>query len=109
MRLTKHIINFVLIIVLSAFLSSCQKKIKGASQSADKIEQMQEERRKEDEKQYKLAQKRHMDIQTKETRKRMKQSRKRAERLMAGKPEDPFLKRLFKPKLKKSKPKPQKT
>jgi len=88
---------------------SCQKKIKGASQSADKIEEMQEERRKEDEKQYKLAQKRHMDIQTKETRKRMKQSRKRAERLMAGKPEEPFLKRLFKPKAKKSKPKPQKT
>jgi len=88
---------------------SCHRRIAGEAQSADKIEKMQEERKKEGDKEYELALKHVMDIQTKETRKRMKQDRKKSERLMAGKPEKTFFQRLFERQPKKEKPKPKKT
>lgn len=85
---------------------ACHRRIKGEAQNADKIEEMQEERKKEAEKEYKMALKRHMEIQTKDTRKRIKRSRKRSERIMAGKPPEPFFKRLFSKKARKVKAKP---
>lgn len=100
---------FILILFLCFPFFSCHRNLPGAAQTPKNIEKMQEERKKETEEQYQLALKRHKDIQTKETRKRMKQSRKTSERLIEGKPKDSFFKRLFSKKLKKSKPKPTKT
>lgn len=87
---------------------SCQRRLAGAAASEDKVEKMQEQRKAEEDEAYKLALKHVMAIQTKDTRKRMKQSRKRSERLMAGKPEKTFFQRLFTPKVKKVKAKPNK-
>lgn len=89
----KHIALIVLLFLLPVL--GCKPRLKGAAQSENDVEKLQEERRKEAEKMMDEAMKRHMDIQTKDTRKRMKQNRKKAERLMAGKPEYPFYKRIF--------------
>jgi len=87
---------------------SCQRRLAGAAASEDKIKEMQEQRKEEEEEAYKQALKHVMEIQTKDTRKRMKRNRKKSERLMAGKPEKTFFQRLFAPKIKKVKPKTNK-
>jgi len=93
-------------IALLISLSACKPKLKGAAQSQKNIEKKQEESKKEAQKEYEMALKRHMEIQSKDTQKRMKQSLKKSERLKQGKPEYPWYKRIFLPKAKKKKKKP---
>ena len=100
---------FVLLLFICLPFYSCHRRIAGEAASEDKIAKMQEEKKKEAQKQYELAEKRHMAIQTKETRKRMKRDNKKSARIMAGKPEKTFFQRLFERQPKKSKPKPKKT
>ncbi len=104
-----RIFVFVLFMFISLPFYSCHRRIAGEAASEDKVAKMQEEKKKEAEKQYALAVKHHMDIQTRETRRRMKRDKKRSDRIMAGKPEKTFFQRLFQRKAKKERPKPKKT
>lgn len=70
------------------------------SKSAKKIADKKKEREEEAERSEEKAKKRHMKIQTKETRKRMKKTAKEADRWNKRKG-DPWIKKVFKPKRKK--------
>lgn len=106
MKWSSYRVYIFSLLILCLPLAGCHRKLKGASASPKDVEKMQEERLKETEKAYEMAVKRHMKIQTKDTRKRMKQSKKRSDRLIAGKPEYPFFKRIFMPKAKRGKKRP---
>lgn len=69
------------------------------------IERTRIEREEEDQKQYEEAVKRHMEMQSKETRRRMRQNARTSESVRTGEEESWFfLKRWFKPKRKKADP-----
>lgn len=82
------LIGFLPIALSSCRTSQAQKQQKG-------IEKRKAERKKETEQLYEEALKRHHDIQTKETRKRMKQTQKKAKRINKPKEKKFFLFRWF--------------
>lgn len=71
-----------------------QKKQKSVKKMQEEHFDKQADLKKQSEEARKAGLKQHMELQTKETRKRMKKSKKRSERTSLNKKE-PFLKRLF--------------
>ncbi len=90
------------IVLLSAFLMAgsgvfAQKQEKQQSVEKQRKEflELQDERKQESAKKMEADREKHLKIQTKETRKRMKKNKKKMRRLKNDKHQDSFLKRLF--------------
>ena len=86
---------FICIVCFLSFFVISGCKSYQASKSQKQIEKTKAERKKEVELQYQDAVKRHQDIQSKETRKRMKQTQKRADKINQPKKKGFFLIRWF--------------
>ncbi len=84
----------LLALIFSMPLSACAQKQKSVKKMQQEHFDRQEEQKKKAAAAEKKALERHHEIQTKETRKRMKQSEKRSKRLRDNRKE-PFLKRWF--------------
>lgn len=80
-QIMKRYTCFILFISLlfSLFLLSCRSS-GGASKAMKRIENTKAEKAKEVQKQYDKALERHMDIQSKSTRKQMKENKKRSKK-----------------------------
>jgi len=88
----------IIFIIIACFLSlivmtSCRSS--QAHKHQKQIDKTKAERKKETEVQYQSAVKRHQNIQTKETKKRMKKTQKRSGNINKSKKKQFFLKRWF--------------
>lgn len=97
-----RLILFILVIALT--LPSCSRRSRPGQQQR-RVENLQKERQKEAEELYKEAVKRHQSIQTRETRKRMRQSAREAKRIREGRPV-PFYRRWFQRRQPRTAPRP---
>lgn len=98
----KKILTYLLVLC-SFFVFAQEKKemeVPKGSKSAKATKKRMEERKEVGMKEYEAAVKRQQKIQTKETRKRMKQTKKQAEKYNLRKP-DTFWDKLFRRKQKK--------
>lgn len=95
--MTKLFKLFLLATILALPFQSCAQKQKSAKKMQQEHFDRQAEQKKAAEKAQGEALERHKKIQTKETRKRMKRSEKKARRHKDNRKE-PFLKRLFRKK-----------
>ncbi|MHC1706836.1 MAG: hypothetical protein AB9842_04845 [Bacteroidales bacterium] len=75
----KNSFIYLIIIILSITVLSCRSR-GGASAAMKRIEDTKAEKAKEVQQQYDKAVKRHMDLQTKKTRKQMKELKKKSKK-----------------------------
>jgi len=73
-------------------------KTGNTKQQMKRLDKVEKQKKKDQEKAEKEILKAHSKIQSKETRKRMKETKKKSKRLKSGKKQDPFYKRWFRKK-----------
>lgn len=89
------------ILLFVLFLSGAPSAVYGQTKAIEEQEKRQKKQKKSSEKAEEEARERHLKIQDKETRKRMKRSLKEAERRKKGKNPVPWYRRIFNKKRKK--------
>lgn len=88
------IIILILVLIVGTVSCSRYKRVSTEKQKKEFL-QLQENREAAHAAKMEEARQKHLDIQTKETRKRMKRNRKKVERRQKGKPPRSFFQRLF--------------
>ena len=81
--------------LIGFFVMSVTPNVTYGQKSEKKVEKNKEKQKKSQEQLQKEGIKRHLKIQDKETRKRIKRSRREAERRKKGKPPVPWYRRMF--------------
>lgn len=81
--------------IASGQIASAQKKPKSPEKQQEEFIKLQKERDKENESSLESDRKKHLSIQTRETRKRMKANKKRSRRLKENKHEKNLFQRIF--------------
>ncbi|MFN3554720.1 MAG: hypothetical protein ACK4VN_02015 [Bacteroidales bacterium] len=84
----------LIFLVLLLPLGSCGPKYK-AAKAQRQLEKRMEQRRKEGERAMSQARQRHQNVQSPETRKRMKETRKKSDRLLNNNRKKPFYQRWY--------------
>ena len=86
---------FIFLFLATTAPNTYGQKGKSVKKQQKEFFKKEKEREKASQKEMEEKKEQHIDLQTKDVQKRMKRQKKRSERTKAGKPRDPFLKRLF--------------